>query len=65
MCPILAEETIKGASMIKDGQVLISIFRIWSISKLRIAGTCPAWTDPICYAVGGEPVIIPTYIPVF
>jgi hypothetical protein len=59
VCPILTEETIKGASVIKDRQVLIAIFRILRISKLRIAGTRPAWADPICHAIGRKPVIIP------
>jgi hypothetical protein len=65
VCPILAEETIKGASVIKHGQVLISIFRAWSIGNLRIASTRPAWTDPICHAIGGKPIIIPAQIPFF
>jgi hypothetical protein len=65
VCPILTEKTVKGASVIKDGKIFISMFWTLSISKLRIAGTCPAWTDPICHTVGGKPVIIPAQIPLF
>jgi len=63
--PILAEKTIKGASVIKYGEVLKPVFRTGGISKLGIAGTRPTRTNPIGYTISRKPIIIPTHIPLF
>jgi hypothetical protein len=65
VCPILAEKTVEGASVIKHSEVFKPIFWVRGISKLRIAGTCPAWADPIGNTISRKPIIIPAHIPLF
>jgi len=57
--PVLAEQTIKGASLIEDGQVLIAIFGSWRTGKLRVASPGSTRANPIGYTVGGQGIIIP------
>jgi hypothetical protein len=58
--PVLAEKAIKGAGLIKDGQVLITIFSSLRIGKPGITSPGSTGTDPISDAVGGQGIIIPT-----
>jgi hypothetical protein len=60
--PVLAKQAIEGTSLIENSQIFIAIFRTGRIGKLRIASSCPAGADPICYAISGHMVIIPTNI---
>jgi hypothetical protein len=62
MCPVLAEKTIKRASVIENGEVLKAIFWTGAVSKFWIPGTGSTWTDPIGYTIGGQSIIIPTGI---
>jgi len=58
--PVLAEQAIKGASLIEDSQVLVATFSSLGIGKLRVTGSSATGTDPIGHAVGGQGIIIPT-----
>jgi len=60
--PVLAEQAIKGAGLIEDGQVLIAILSFPGIGKLGVTSPGSAGTDPISYAVGGQGIIIPADI---
>jgi len=60
--PVLAEQTIEGASLIKDSQVLIPVLSLWAIGKIWVPHSCTARANPISYAVGRQGVIIPTDI---
>jgi len=57
--PVLTEQAIKGAGLIKDSQVLIAIFSSWRIGKLRVTSPGSTGADPISYAVGGQCIVIP------
>jgi len=63
--PVLAEQAIKGAGLIKDSQVLIAIFSSLRIGKLRVTSPGSTGTDPISYAVGGQGIVIPADIAFF
>jgi hypothetical protein len=63
VCPILAEKTVKGASVIKHSKVFVPIFWVPCICEMRIAGTRATGTDPIGYTIRGKPIIIPAHIP--
>jgi hypothetical protein len=65
MRPVLAEETVEGAPVIEDGKVFKSIFRTISIGILGISSTGSARTNPICYTIGWETIIIPADISLF
>jgi len=58
--PVLAEQAIKGASLIEDSQVLVAAFSSLRIGKLRVTGSSATGTNPIGHAVGGQGIIIPT-----
>ena len=58
--PVLAEETIKGASLIEDSQVFVAILSPFRIGKPGIASASSTRTDPISYTVGGQGIIVPT-----
>jgi hypothetical protein len=62
MCPILTEEAVKRASVIKDRKIFKPIFWPGAMGKFRIPGTRPTRTDPICHAIGWQLIIIPAYI---
>jgi hypothetical protein len=62
MCPVLAEETVKGTSVIKNCKVFKPIFWTRMIGKPGVSNTGPPWTDPIRYTIGWQPIIIPTHI---
>jgi hypothetical protein len=63
--PILAEEAVEGAGLIKDGQVFIAIFGPITVGELGIACPCSPGANPIGDAIGGQGVIIPANIPLF
>jgi hypothetical protein len=65
MRPVLAEKTVEGASVVEHGKVFKSIFRTVGVGILGISSTRSTRTDPIGYAIGWEPIIIPTYISLF
>jgi len=60
--PVLAEQAIKGTSLIEDSQVLVAVFSSMGIGKLRVTGSSATRTDPIGYAVGGQGIVIPADI---
>ena len=60
--PVLAEQAIKGAGLIKDSQVFIAIFSSLRIGKPGITSPGSTGTDPVSDAVGGQSIIIPTDI---
>jgi hypothetical protein len=62
MRPVLAEKTVKGASMVEDGEVIESIFRTVTMSIFGISSTRSTRADPICYTIGWKAIIIPTDI---
>ena len=57
--PVLAEQAIKGTSLIEDSQVLVAMFSSLGIGKPRVTGSSATRTDPIGYAVGGQGIVIP------
>ena len=46
--------------MVENGQVLVAIFWAVAIGKFWISNPRPTGTDPICHAIGGQGVVIPT-----
>jgi hypothetical protein len=60
--PVLAEEAIEGAGLIKDCQVFIAIFRPLTVAEIRVSLPCPPRANPASYTVGGEGIIIPTHV---
>jgi len=60
--PVLAEEAVEGASLIKDSQILIAIFSPGAMSEFWISNSSASGANPIGYTVSGEGVIIPTHI---
>jgi hypothetical protein len=60
--PVLAEKTVKGASMIKNRKILKPIFWTGAVGKLWIPNTRSTWTDPIGDTISGKSIIIPTDI---
>jgi len=63
--PVLTEETIEGACLIKNGQVLIAVFRPIPIGEPGITYPRSSRTNPIGDAIGGQRVVVPTYVPLF
>lgn len=63
--PILTEETIEGACLIKNGQVLIAVFRPIPIGELRIPYPRSSRANPIGDAIGGQRIVVPAYVPPF
>ena len=59
--PVLAEEAVEGAGIIKYRQVLISILRTIGIGELRIAGATSGRTDPVGDTVSGQRVPVPVH----
>jgi hypothetical protein len=62
MRPVLAKKTVKRASVVEHGKIFKPIFWAIGMGILRISGTGSTRADPICYAIGWEPIIIPTDI---
>jgi hypothetical protein len=60
--PVLAEKTVKGASVIKNGKILKPIFWTGAVGKLWIPSTRSTWADPIGHTIGRKSIIIPTDI---
>lgn len=63
--PILTEEAIEGACLIKNGQVLIAVFRPVPIGEPGITRPRSSRANPIGDAIGGQGVVVPTYVPLF
>jgi hypothetical protein len=62
MRPILAEKTVKGTSMVEDGEVFKPIFRTVDMGIFGISSTRSTRADPIRYTIGWKAIIIPTNI---
>ncbi len=60
--PVLAEQAIKGAGLIKDSKIFIAIFSFLAIGKIRISNPCSCRTNPTSYTVSRQRIIIPTDI---
>ena len=60
MGPILAEEAVKGAPVIKDRKVFEPIFRTRSAGEPWKPRTRSSRTDPVRHTVGGQRIVIPT-----
>jgi hypothetical protein len=58
--PVLAKQAIEGTSLVENGQVFIAILRAIGTGKLGIASSRPSGANPICHAISGQRVIIPT-----
>ena len=58
--PVLAEQAIKGASLIEDCQVLVAMFSSLGIGKPRVTSSSTTRTHPVGYAVGGQGIVVPT-----
>jgi len=63
--PVLAEETVKGTSLVEDGQVFIAVFGALRMGKLGIASAGAAGTDPVSHTIGGQRIIIPADVSLF
>jgi len=61
--PVLTEEAVKGAGLIKDRQILIAVFRASPVGEGGIASSSSPRANPIGNAVGGKGIIIPAQIP--
>lgn len=60
--PVLAEEAIKGAGLIKDGQVFVAIFCLPGVGKFWVTSPSTTGTYPISNAVGRQGVMVPANI---
>ena len=58
--PVLAEQAIKGASLIENGQIFVAILSSLSVGKLGITSPGSTGADPISHAVSRQSIIIPT-----
>ena len=56
--PVLAEKTVKIATLIEDGEVLVSEFRTVSVGEARIARSCAAGADPVGNTVGRKRIVV-------
>jgi hypothetical protein len=63
--PVLTEQAVEGASLIKNCQVLVTIFRSRKIGKIRVTTSAASGTDPVGNTIGGEGIIIPIQISLF
>ena len=62
MRPVLAEKTVERASVVEHSKIFKPIFWTIGMGILGISGTGSTRADPIRYAIGWEPIIIPTDI---
>jgi hypothetical protein len=62
MGPVLAEKTVERASVVEHSKIFKPIFWTIGMGILGISGTGSTRADPIRYAIGWEPIIIPTDI---
>jgi len=60
--PVLAEQAIEGARLIKDSQVLIPKLGSLTVAEIRISHFTSSGTNPISYTIRGEGIIIPAHI---
>ena len=60
--PVLAEQAVKGAGLIKDGQVLIAIFSSTGIGEPGVTSPGATGTHPVSDTIGGQGIIIPADI---
>jgi len=60
MGPVLAEETIKGTSMIEDCEILESKFWALDMGELRVARSHSSRANPVGHTVRGQTVMVPT-----
>lgn len=59
VCPVLTEDTVKVAGLIKDGQIFVSILRARGIGVSRIPALTAPGTNPCCTAIGRKGIVIP------
>jgi len=60
--PVLAEQAVEGTGLIKNGQILISIFGARPIGIARKPTSGTGRTHPFSHTIGGQRVIIPGQI---
>jgi hypothetical protein len=60
--PVLTKQAIKGTGLVENSQIFITILRTVRVGKLGIASSRATGADPICHAIGGQRVIIPTNV---
>jgi hypothetical protein len=60
--PVLAEQTVKGAGLIKDSQVLIAILSATRIGESGVTSSGTTGTHPVSDTVSGQGIIIPADI---
>jgi len=56
--PVLAEETVEVAGVVKHGQIDVAPFRTGGIGVLGVAPAGAPGTEPVGHAVGGQGVVI-------
>jgi len=56
--PVLAKKTVKVATLIENGEVLVAEFRTISVSEARIAYSCATGADPVGNTVGRERIVV-------
>jgi hypothetical protein len=59
VCPVLAEEAVEVAGTVEDRQVLVTMFRPWSIGEMGVSRIAAPRADPCSAAIGREGVVIP------
>jgi hypothetical protein len=60
---ILAVEAIKGAGMIEDGKVFVTIFGSFGEGVGWMTAPCPCWADKVPHTIGGKGIVIIGEIP--
>ena len=61
--PVLAIQTIEGAALVEDGEVLVPFLGSPPVSKRRIPCARPARAHPVGDAVRRQGVVIPGHVP--
>ena len=63
--PVLAEQAVESAAVVKDSQIAVPILRTVDVRILGIPRSGAARADPVGDAVGGEGIMIPGTIAPF
>ncbi len=57
--PVLAKKAIEGATVVKDCQILIAMFRTRGIGKIRVTGSGTPRANPVSDTIRGKRIIVP------
>jgi hypothetical protein len=55
---VLTVQTIEGATVVENGQIVVIVLRAWGNGILRVTATGTTGTDKIADTVGGQGVVV-------